>query len=172
MGPRSKLFVGSLGDRRWSARSLRLTVSDPRNGYTPRSPNVPHLVEACAKFLDTLLAECPAVRVLATSRERLRIPGEITYPVPPLAVPGSPEADRLAVRCALAGSLVGCGCAWLAGAGYMPFSAWPAPPLDLPRLFVTDGLLGLVNGGAAGALLESVRNADCSVSVQTAVSCW
>jgi hypothetical protein len=42
----------------------------------------------------------------------------------------------------------------------MPFSAWLAPPLDLPRLFLTDGLLGLVIAGAAGALLESVRNAD------------
>jgi predicted ATPase len=49
--------------------------------------NCEHLVEACAQLLDTLLTECPAVRVLATSRERLRIAGEITYRVPPLAVP-------------------------------------------------------------------------------------
>jgi predicted ATPase/DNA-binding CsgD family transcriptional regulator len=49
--------------------------------------NCEHLVEACARVADHLLAACPQLRILATSREPLRIPLEIAWPVPPLAVP-------------------------------------------------------------------------------------
>ena len=49
--------------------------------------NCEHLVEAAARFADGLLASCPDVRVLATSREPLSITGETVYPVPPLALP-------------------------------------------------------------------------------------
>ena len=49
--------------------------------------NCEHLVDACARLLDTLLRGCPELRVLATSREALRISGEVAWPVPPLAVP-------------------------------------------------------------------------------------
>jgi predicted ATPase len=45
--------------------------------------NFEHLVEA-AEDLPPLLAACPNVRVLVTSRELLRVPGEQAYPVPPL----------------------------------------------------------------------------------------
>ena len=45
--------------------------------------NFEHLVEA-AEDLPPLLAACPNVRVLVTSRELLRLPGEQAYPVPPL----------------------------------------------------------------------------------------
>ena len=37
---------------------------------------------------DTLLRTCPGVRILATSREPLRIDGEVDYPVLPLTIPG------------------------------------------------------------------------------------
>ncbi|GAA3218217.1 helix-turn-helix transcriptional regulator [Actinocorallia longicatena] len=46
-----------------------------------------HLVDACAMFADTVLREAPGVTVLATSRQPLDVPGEHTYPVPPLPVP-------------------------------------------------------------------------------------
>ena len=49
--------------------------------------NCEHLLDACARLLDTLLRGCPELRVLATSREALRISGEVAWPVPPLAVP-------------------------------------------------------------------------------------
>jgi predicted ATPase/DNA-binding CsgD family transcriptional regulator len=49
--------------------------------------NCEHLVEACARLVDALLAGCPDLRLLATSREPLGIQGEITWRVPPLAVP-------------------------------------------------------------------------------------
>jgi predicted ATPase/class 3 adenylate cyclase len=46
--------------------------------------NFEHVVEA-APDLSALLSECPNLDVLVTSRERLRVGGEQTYPVPPLA---------------------------------------------------------------------------------------
>ncbi len=42
-----------------------------------------------APTLATLLAHCPTLTILATSRERFRITGEQVYIVPPLAVPQS-----------------------------------------------------------------------------------
>ncbi|WP_433919578.1 tetratricopeptide repeat protein [Streptomyces canus] len=46
--------------------------------------NCEHLVEAAAGLAARLLASCPGVRVLATSRESLGITGEAVLPVPPL----------------------------------------------------------------------------------------
>jgi predicted ATPase/DNA-binding SARP family transcriptional activator len=47
--------------------------------------NCEHLVEACAELAEALLRSCPGVRVLATSREALGVPGETAWLVPPLA---------------------------------------------------------------------------------------
>ena len=49
--------------------------------------NCEHVVDACAGLTERLLDQCPRLRVLATSRERLRIRGETTWPVAPLAFP-------------------------------------------------------------------------------------
>jgi predicted ATPase/DNA-binding SARP family transcriptional activator len=49
--------------------------------------NCEHLVEAAAALAETILGACPGVRVLATSREALRVPGELRLPVPALPVP-------------------------------------------------------------------------------------
>jgi predicted ATPase/DNA-binding SARP family transcriptional activator len=49
--------------------------------------NCEHVIEAAAALADEVLAGCPSVRVLATSREPLRIAGEALWPVPPLPVP-------------------------------------------------------------------------------------
>ncbi|WP_024935948.1 BTAD domain-containing putative transcriptional regulator [Actinomadura welshii] len=57
--------------------------------------NCEHVVEAAARLVDGLLAACPGLRVLATSRERLGVDGEALCPVPPLDVPG-PGEDGLA----------------------------------------------------------------------------
>ncbi|HVN68424.1 MAG TPA: helix-turn-helix domain-containing protein [Candidatus Binatia bacterium] len=58
--------------------------------------NCEHVVSEAASFVDALLAACPDVRVLATSREPLRTAGERTFRLPSLSEPGSLElfADR------------------------------------------------------------------------------
>ncbi|MFE5522279.1 ATP-binding protein [Streptomyces virginiae] len=48
--------------------------------------NCEHVVEGAAPFLERLLAACPRVRVLVTSRSRLMVPFERVYPVPPLSL--------------------------------------------------------------------------------------
>src|SRR5882762_8279547 len=57
--------------------------------------NCEHVVEAAARMVEALLRANPAARVIATSREPLRVEGEWVYPVPPLAVPaeGSPDSE-------------------------------------------------------------------------------
>jgi predicted ATPase/class 3 adenylate cyclase len=49
--------------------------------------NCEHLVSPCATLANALLRAAPDVRIIATTREALRVPGEQTYPVLPLAVP-------------------------------------------------------------------------------------
>lgn len=46
-----------------------------------------HLLPECAKLVGSLLQSGPQLTLLATSRERLHLAGETTYPVPPLALP-------------------------------------------------------------------------------------
>ncbi|MFF0478651.1 BTAD domain-containing putative transcriptional regulator [Streptomyces sp. NPDC004284] len=46
--------------------------------------NCEHLVAAAAELAETLLARCPELRVLATSREPLGVPGETVRPLGPL----------------------------------------------------------------------------------------
>jgi predicted ATPase len=52
--------------------------------------NCEHLVAACADLAHALLRACPGVRLLATSREALGVPGETVWRVPSLAVPQPP----------------------------------------------------------------------------------
>jgi predicted ATPase len=57
--------------------------------------NCEHVIAEAAALADALLRECPNVRVLATSREPLRIAGEQLYRLPSLSVPSPQEASRL-----------------------------------------------------------------------------
>lgn len=50
--------------------------------------NCEHLITAVAELLSRLLQRCPALRVIATSRELLRIPGETVLALDPLSYPG------------------------------------------------------------------------------------
>ncbi|MFD7239644.1 BTAD domain-containing putative transcriptional regulator [Streptomyces syringium] len=49
--------------------------------------NCEHVIDAAARLAETLLAHCPGVTVLATSREPLAVPGELVRPVEPLPDP-------------------------------------------------------------------------------------
>ncbi|HEY5663154.1 MAG TPA: adenylate/guanylate cyclase domain-containing protein [Ilumatobacter sp.] len=48
--------------------------------------NCEHVVDAAAEMVDDLLAECPGIRIVATSREALALPGEQTLPLGPMPV--------------------------------------------------------------------------------------
>src|SRR5262249_23291750 len=52
--------------------------------------NCEHLVEACAALVHRLLTSCAGLRILATSRQRLGVPGEVAWRVPSLRVPECP----------------------------------------------------------------------------------
>ena len=49
--------------------------------------NCEHLIEACASLANILLSSCEELSILATSREGLRISGEVSYRVPSLVTP-------------------------------------------------------------------------------------
>jgi predicted ATPase/DNA-binding SARP family transcriptional activator len=49
--------------------------------------NCEHLADPVARLVERVLSACPEVRILATSREPLRVPGEARWPVPALPVP-------------------------------------------------------------------------------------
>jgi predicted ATPase/DNA-binding SARP family transcriptional activator len=53
--------------------------------------NCEHVIASCAQLVQRLLRACPELRVLATSREPLRVLGEITWRVPSRALPNLNE---------------------------------------------------------------------------------
>jgi predicted ATPase/DNA-binding SARP family transcriptional activator len=55
--------------------------------------NCEHLIWPTARVIHAVLAACPQVSVLATSRETLGLPGEVTWRVPPLSLPPPDPAD-------------------------------------------------------------------------------
>ena len=59
--------------------------------------NCEHLVGACAALCQRLLASAPTLRILATSREPLRVAAETVWPVSPLEVPDADVTDPLKI---------------------------------------------------------------------------
>ncbi len=58
--------------------------------------NCEHVLAAAAGLVAMLLERCRRVRFLATSRERLDVPGELVFPVPPLGLPADGSAAAVA----------------------------------------------------------------------------
>ncbi|SDC41482.1 ATP-binding protein [Actinokineospora iranica] len=83
------VVVSRFGLRDQSARSgIDVLVEHLRDHATLLVlDNCEHLVDACAALVRELVARCPRLRVLATSRQSLGVAGEQVQPVPPLAVP-------------------------------------------------------------------------------------
>jgi predicted ATPase len=61
--------------------------------------NCEHLVEPCARLAEALLRSAPGLRILATSREALGIPGEAVWPTPPLQLPEATTPAELLSAC-------------------------------------------------------------------------
>ena len=55
--------------------------------------NCEHLLDGCASVVGAMLAGCPDVRVLVTSRQSLGITGELNWRVPSLASPTALDTD-------------------------------------------------------------------------------
>jgi predicted ATPase/DNA-binding SARP family transcriptional activator len=87
LGVRQAGDVPVLEALRWRLRSAELLLV---------LDNCEHLLDACAQLAGGLLAGAPGLRVLATSREPLGVPGEAACPVPPLAVPAE-DAGAVAI---------------------------------------------------------------------------
>ena len=59
--------------------------------------NCEHVIEAAARMAEAVVRAAPHARVVATSREPLRAPGEYVYRVPSLEVPREGTDDREAL---------------------------------------------------------------------------
>ncbi|NEE00061.1 BTAD domain-containing putative transcriptional regulator [Phytoactinopolyspora halotolerans] len=58
--------------------------------------NCEHVLGPVAELVGSLLPTAPGIRVLATSREPLRLRGEVRWELPPLDIPATDDAGRLA----------------------------------------------------------------------------
>ncbi|HRK21939.1 MAG TPA: tetratricopeptide repeat protein, partial [Fimbriimonadaceae bacterium] len=57
--------------------------------------NCEHLAAEVARVAESVLRHCPGVRIVATSREPLGLPGEVVYRLPPLSLPLHGTEDDL-----------------------------------------------------------------------------
>ncbi|MBT2493344.1 winged helix-turn-helix domain-containing protein [Streptomyces sp. ISL-96] len=74
-------------DRHGDDPLIRLVEHCARRQMLLLLDNCEHVVDAAARLAEELLARCPGVTVLATSREPLGVPGETVRPVEPLPDP-------------------------------------------------------------------------------------
>jgi predicted ATPase/DNA-binding SARP family transcriptional activator len=109
-----------------------------------------HVVDAVGRLAAALLAGCPGLRVLATSRRPLGVPGEFVRPVPPLALP-EPAGGLPAITASPAVQLF-CARAAAVRPGFVLDSADAADVATVCRLL--DGLPLAIElaAGHAGAL--------------------
>ena len=56
--------------------------------------NCEHVLASAARVVVMLAGHCPQVCILTTSRERLDVPGEFVFPVPPLGLPEDGSVRR------------------------------------------------------------------------------
>jgi predicted ATPase/class 3 adenylate cyclase len=55
--------------------------------------NCEHLLGAVSELVDVLVASCPGIRILATSRERLNVQGELVWAVDPMPTPDASSSQ-------------------------------------------------------------------------------
>jgi predicted ATPase/DNA-binding CsgD family transcriptional regulator len=135
--------------------------------------NCEQVLDGVAPFLERLLAACPRLTVLATSRARLMVPFERTYPVPPLSLAGDGESDAVALfmdRAAAVGrppdpalrDRIASVCERLDGMALaieLAAARWPTLGLDGLTAGLSDPLRMLAGGSRADDRHRSVRAA-------------
>ncbi|WP_346108506.1 BTAD domain-containing putative transcriptional regulator [Nonomuraea maheshkhaliensis] len=98
----ARVVLGALGLRESALRPPAAGESDPADRLIAALAeqdvllildNCEHVIGAAAALTRRLLARCPGLRVLATSRESLGITGEQLVPLAPLPTPPPGEAD-------------------------------------------------------------------------------
>ena len=79
-------MLGALGERPQSGRPIvaQLSATLADRELLLVFDNCKHIVAECAMLASTLMRESPRLRVLATSREALGVPGETVWLVPTL----------------------------------------------------------------------------------------
>ena len=84
----TQTVINALGLRQEATYSQQKILTDYLGSKTALLilDNCEHLVEASAQLAETLLQACPNLRLLASSREALGIPGETPYRVPSLSL--------------------------------------------------------------------------------------
>jgi predicted ATPase/DNA-binding CsgD family transcriptional regulator len=135
--------------------------------------NCEQVRDGVALFLERLLAACPRLTVLATSRARLMVPFERVYAVPPLSMAGDGESDAVALfmdRAAAVGwppdpvvrDHIASLCERLDGMALaieLAAARWPSLGLDGLTAALSDPLRMLAGGSRADERHRSVRAA-------------
>lgn len=135
--------------------------------------NCEQVRDGVAPFVERLLATCPQVSALATSRARLMVPFERVYPVPPLSLAGAGDSEAVALfmeraaamggrpEPALRGQIAGF-CERLDGMALaieLAAARWPTLGVDGLNAALSDPLRMLTGGSRADDRHRSVRAA-------------
>jgi predicted ATPase/DNA-binding CsgD family transcriptional regulator len=92
------VVTAALGVHPEPDRSLAATLTEALRGRTMLLilDTCEHLVQECAELVQRLLSACPGLQVIATSREALRVRGEVIWRVPPLGLPAAADFEPAA----------------------------------------------------------------------------
>jgi DNA-binding SARP family transcriptional activator len=84
--------------------------------------NCEHLIDPVTSLVETVLERCPEVRVLATSREALAVPGELQFPVAPWRFQDRTrrQGTRATIR--------PCSCSWIGRRPPLQGGRWTTMP--------------------------------------------
>ncbi|HEY3506104.1 MAG TPA: LuxR C-terminal-related transcriptional regulator [Actinocatenispora sp.] len=132
--------------------------------------NCEQVRDGVAPFVERLLAACPRLTVLATSRARLMVPYERVCPVPPMSLAGGGESDAVALfldRAVAVGpapdpAAIATICARLDGVALaieLAAARWPGLGLDGLTAGLSDQLRLLAGGPRGDDRHSSVRAA-------------
>ena len=86
--------LGYVGARNISAQE-QLIIGTGEKQMLILLDNLEQIIEGAAPLISDLLSACPRLKILTTSREALRVPGEWLYPVPTLEIPTESQLHSL-----------------------------------------------------------------------------